>query len=80
MERITSINKLFKIAAEQEEIDCYISFRGGLKSSKHIISDGDNAIWVLSYVDDSERYVTKKDITDTTIGQAILHGKFYMED
>ena len=80
--KITSIEQLKKLS--ENGCECFILFRGNLRSSKHVRYDkGTKKFNVINYIDGSERCLSAQKLTDkgySTIGYAMKNSALYKDD
>lgn len=83
MNIIQSIDQLKTLANRIEPLECFILIGGCLKSSKLISYDGNDCFYIFNYIDDSEQYLTTKQLVDphySNIGEAISKKSLIMEN
>lgn len=75
MKFIRTLTQLKRLA-QYEGIECFIAFRGGLRSSKFIrFNKSLKNFWVFNYIDDTELCLSEKELKeDTNIYKAIKKG------
>ena len=82
MLRINSLEELDKYLDNNlgDPIDCFIAFKGSVKSSKSICKIEDGKYSILNEIDDTEDILTSQEIFDeelTHIGKAMKLNSFY---
>lgn len=67
---ITDIETLKNLS--QTGLDCYVLLEGRLRSSKYIQwVDDENRYCVFNEIDDSQEFITKNELLNSIIGQAM---------
>ena len=83
MQRINSIKQLDFLLEKLEQVDCFISLNGGIRSSKSIWKQEDGVYTILNEMDDSENNLTKDELFDTQktlVGEAMKKGSLFLYD
>ena len=80
MKRIETLEELKTLASQDDIIDCFIKFDGGLRSSKQLEYDADRDEWyVFNEIDGEEQYLNTKELEDeTNIIEALNKGSLYL--
>jgi len=77
MTKIKSIKHL-KELSKGNDIECFISLNGGIRSSKDIYFN-DKKFEIRNCIDDTQQELTEKELhTESNIGEAIDKGAFYI--
>ena len=76
MERVKSLEHLKKECLQRDR-ECFISLRGGLRSSKCVYFSG-TEFEITHYVDGHSEAITPRSLMKTNIGEAIKQGAFFI--
>lgn len=83
MQRINNTKQLDFLLEKLEQVDCFISLNGGIRSSKSIWKQEDGVYTVLNEIDDKEVNLTKDELFNgqkTLVGEAIKKGSLFIYD
>lgn len=80
MKRIETFEELKVLASQDDLIDCFIMFDGGLRSSKQLEYDVDRDEWyVFNEIDGEEQFLSTDDLAEeTNIIEALNKGNLYL--
>lgn len=74
IEDIEALDKLVELDAV---VECFVFLRGGARSSKVIQSAGDDMYYIFNEIDGSEEELTKEQLMQGIIGDALNGGALY---
>ena len=83
MQRIRDMEQLDFLLEKLEQLDCFISLNGGIRSSKSIWKQEDGVYTILNEIDDSVVDLTKDELFDnqiTLVGEAMKKGSLFLYD
>lgn len=83
MQRINNTEQLDFLLEKLEQVDCFISLNGGIRSSKSIWKQKDGVYTILNEIDDSEINLTKDELFNkqkTLVGEAMKKGSLFLYD
>ena len=83
MQRINNIEQLDFLLEKLEQVDCFISLNGGIRSSKSVWKQEDGVYTILNEIDDSEINLTKDEMFNTQktlVGEAMNKGSLFLYD
>ena len=83
MQRISNMEQLDFLLEKLEQVDCFTSLNGGIRSSKSIRKQEDGVYTILNEIDDSVVDLTKDELFDnqiTLVGEAMKKGSLFLYD
>lgn len=76
--KIKDLKELKRKSGNLGGLDCFIALNFSLKSSKHIIFDGDD-FYIDNLIDGSSEVFTEKQLLESNIGKALEKGALYYD-
>ncbi len=76
--QIKDLDELKRKAKSLSGLDCFIALKYSLKSSKHIIFDGED-FYIENLIDGGSDAFTEKQLLESNIGKALRNGALYAD-
>lgn len=80
MVKIKSLDLLESLARDEGGVEVSLMLNYGLRSSKHIECDDYGKFWVMHYIDGSDELMTREQLKQSIIGEAITKGALILSE